>query len=174
MKSDNFNRWLTLVANFGILIGLALVAFEIRQNSDLVRLQFINDDLLAIAESETSMLGDNPSAAMMKSIFNADEMTYADFRVVDAYLTGKMELLVRRYQLGQEGSLDEDAWKTHGFAYSWFFGNEFAQAWWKHEGRKVYSDMPELVEHVDQMISTLEVTDSTASWTLIQEELAAE
>jgi hypothetical protein len=174
MNSDKVNKWLTLVANVGILIGLVLVGFEIRQNSDLLRLQFINDDLLAVAESDVSMLGDDPSAVMARSILSADEMTYADFRIVDAYLTGKMELLVRRYQLGKEGILDEDAWKTTGFAYSWFFGNRFAQLWWKHEGRVVYSDTPELVEHVDQVVSTLGVTDSTASWSLIQQELAAE
>jgi hypothetical protein len=171
MNSDRLNKWLTLVANVGILIGLVLVVFEIRQNSDLLRLQFINDDLLAIAESEESMLGDDPADVMMRSIFDAKEMTYADFRIVDAYLTSKMELLVRRYELGKEGILDEDAWKTTGFAYSWFFGNRFAKLWWKHEGHTVYSDIPELVEHVDQVISDLEDTDSIESWLLIQEEL---
>lgn len=171
MDSDKINKWLTLGANIGILVGLALVIFEIRQNSELLRLQFINDDLLIIADSETPLLGDNPATTMMKSIFSAEEMTYADYRIVDAYLTRKMEILVRRYQLGQEGIIDENAWKTVGFAYSWHFGNQFAQAWWKHDGRKAYSDVPELVDHVDQKISTLKVTDSAASWFLIQQEL---
>ena len=163
MNSDNLNKWLTLGANVGILIGLALVVFEIRQNSDLLRLEFINDDLFAVAETETPMLGENPTEILVKSIFNAEEMTYADFRVVDAYLTRKMELLVRRYQLGQEGMMAVDAWKTVDIAYSWHFGNRFAQAWWKHEGRSAYSEIPELVEHVDQVISTLGEDDSIAS-----------
>lgn len=39
MNADNANRWLTLLANVGVVIGLALLIFEIRQNSELVRMQ---------------------------------------------------------------------------------------------------------------------------------------
>ena len=41
MDSDRLNRWLTLVANIGVLIGLALLVIEIRQSN-----------LLALAEIE--------------------------------------------------------------------------------------------------------------------------
>ncbi len=39
MDADRVNRWLTLVANLGVLIGLFLLVFEIRQNTDLMRAQ---------------------------------------------------------------------------------------------------------------------------------------
>ena len=39
MDTDKMNRWLTLGANVGVLIGLILLLFEIRQNSDLMRSQ---------------------------------------------------------------------------------------------------------------------------------------
>ena len=86
MDSNTVNKWLTLGANVGILIGLALVIFEIRQNTDLLRLQFINDDLLISAQSESPMFGENPAEVMMKVIYTPEELTYADFRTVDAYL----------------------------------------------------------------------------------------
>jgi hypothetical protein len=37
LDSDRLNRWLTLGANLGVLVGLILLIFEIEQNSDLVR-----------------------------------------------------------------------------------------------------------------------------------------
>ena len=37
MDSDRVNRWLTLGANLGVLIGLMLLIVEIEQNTDLVR-----------------------------------------------------------------------------------------------------------------------------------------
>ena len=171
MSADSANRWLALAANIGILMGLVLVTLEIRQNSELLRLQFINDDLLWTAESETPMLGEEPASIMNKSIYAPEEMTYADFRVVDTYLTRKMELLVRRYRLGQEGILDESAWKTVDFAYQWHFGNRFAQLWWKYEGRDAYSFIPELADHVDSQIRNLGNDDSVSSWSKIQSEL---
>ena len=39
MNRASINQWLTLVANFGVIAGLLLVVFEIRQNSDLMRAQ---------------------------------------------------------------------------------------------------------------------------------------
>lgn len=39
MNADKANRWLTLVANVGVLIGLALLIFELRQNQELTRAQ---------------------------------------------------------------------------------------------------------------------------------------
>ena len=37
MKADTVNRWLTLCANFGVVIGLILLIIELDQNTDLVR-----------------------------------------------------------------------------------------------------------------------------------------
>lgn len=39
MNFDQFNKWLTLVANIGIIVGLVLVAYELQQNSELMRIQ---------------------------------------------------------------------------------------------------------------------------------------
>jgi hypothetical protein len=39
MNADSVNRWLTLSANIGVLIGLILLIIELDQNSDLVRAQ---------------------------------------------------------------------------------------------------------------------------------------
>jgi len=39
MNTDRLNRWLALGANFGVLIGLILLVYEVRQNSDLMRAQ---------------------------------------------------------------------------------------------------------------------------------------
>jgi len=39
MKAERINNWLTLVANIGVILGLILVAYELRQNSELMRVQ---------------------------------------------------------------------------------------------------------------------------------------
>ncbi len=39
MNADNVNKWLTLSANIGVVIGLILLLIEIDQNSELVRAQ---------------------------------------------------------------------------------------------------------------------------------------
>ena len=39
MKFGHINNWLTLIANIGVILGLILVAYEVRQNSELMRVQ---------------------------------------------------------------------------------------------------------------------------------------
>ncbi len=39
MNSEQFSKWLTLVANIGVIFGLILVAYELQQNSELMRIQ---------------------------------------------------------------------------------------------------------------------------------------
>ena len=176
MDSENVNKWLTLGANVGILIGLVLVILEIRQNSDLLRLQFINDGLLIVAQTESPILGDNPADVMMKAMYSPGELTYADFRVIDAYFVTKIDLIYRRYQLGQEGVLDEDAWKSGdlGFSFEWLFGNKFGRLWWEHEGRRAYSGTPEIVDFVDSAINGISEDTSIRSWEKIREDLKNE
>jgi hypothetical protein len=36
---DRLNRWLTLGANTGVLVGIFLLAYELRQNNDLLETQ---------------------------------------------------------------------------------------------------------------------------------------
>ena len=51
MKTEKLNSWLTLGANVGVLIGLILLVFELRQNSDLMRAQ------MSQSRSETTRAG---------------------------------------------------------------------------------------------------------------------
>lgn len=39
MNSDRLNKWLTLGANLGVLLGLAVLIFEIHQNNALMQAQ---------------------------------------------------------------------------------------------------------------------------------------
>lgn len=36
MKLDNLNKWLTLVANLGVVVGIFFLAFEVRQNQEIL------------------------------------------------------------------------------------------------------------------------------------------
>ncbi|VUX56330.1 protein of unknown function [uncultured Woeseiaceae bacterium] len=38
MKSKKINNWLTLIANFGVVIGLALLIYELRQSQNLAEM----------------------------------------------------------------------------------------------------------------------------------------
>ena len=39
MKLDNLNKWLTLIANVGVLSGIVFLAIEVQQNSNAISSQ---------------------------------------------------------------------------------------------------------------------------------------
>ena len=43
MTPDKVNRWLTLGANIGVLIGIVLLVIELDQNREMIRAQTRND-----------------------------------------------------------------------------------------------------------------------------------
>ena len=43
MNADSLNRWLTLGANIGVLVGILLLIAELNQNSTLMRAQIFNE-----------------------------------------------------------------------------------------------------------------------------------
>ena len=162
--------------NTGILIGLILVIIQINQNSELLRLQLINDEFSTMTASETLIVGENPAEALMKAMYSPQDMTYADFRVNDAYIVGKIDLMYRRYRLAQEGVFGEAYWQDAniGFTFEWVLGSQFGKLWWEHAGRDTYADAPEFVEYIDSKVRGVTENRSTRAWEAIRSELQAE
>lgn len=48
MESDRLNRWLTLCANIGVLIGIVLLLIELNQNQEIARAQTRNEISLGV------------------------------------------------------------------------------------------------------------------------------
>jgi hypothetical protein len=53
MRSDNLNSWLTLLANFGVVIGLALLIFELRQTQHLAETEALVRRLNQMQQAQT-------------------------------------------------------------------------------------------------------------------------
>ena len=68
MDTEKLNRWLALGANIGVLIGLILLVYEVRQNSDLMRAQI-------------SMERTNTNMQIMTDIANGGELLPIDVKL---------------------------------------------------------------------------------------------
>ena len=98
MNTENLNKWLTLSANLGVIAGIVFVAFELRQNSELMRAQISmdrssvarqefyeianNDYLLAIDVKLRSEVEDFPLATGWSELLTAEERRRYQFLVI--------------------------------------------------------------------------------------------
>jgi hypothetical protein len=136
MDSDRLNRWLTLGANLGVLVGIIILAVEIRQNSDLARLQFSDDRRATWQQGEMVLFGDSIAEVWEKSVLNPESLSLSETRILDAYLAFQLTNSSRVFDLEKAGLLEDGAtqqWMQGNLPF--FFDTEFAKTWWEIEGR---------------------------------------
>ena len=80
------DRWLQVGANVAILAGLVLVGFQMKQSSDLQKMQIIRDDTAAYMANEMGSIGENFSAVWAKSMESPDSLSLEELRIIDSYL----------------------------------------------------------------------------------------
>lgn len=81
MDADRLNKWLTLIANLGVIAGIIFLAMELRQNTEMMR-----------AQSRTAMSQDTGNLLTL----NVSDASYLG--VVDRGLAGEELTAVERTQ----------------------------------------------------------------------------
>ena len=148
MESSRVGYWLQVAANIGILAGLALVGFQMQQNSDLLRMQLLKEEASSYLATEAVILGENYAEVYAKSVTDPKSMSIADMRIENTMLWSHgVFRWVNTYRLYELGLVDERQWKSEvtrdvGF----FFGNAYGRAWWD----KVSADIKEVIADPEQ------------------------
>ena len=116
---DRLNRWLTLIANFGVLVGLLLLVFEIRQNSDVMQAQMAQ----ARADNRIEKYRDQVHSAYWPAIGIKrdaakspeewiDSLTPEEHQRVRSHLLLELNDLRNQYYQHQKGYLDQTMFDT--------------------------------------------------------------
>ena len=149
MKGDSVNRWLSLGVNFGVVIGLLLVAFQIKQDADLTKAVLFNDHTNSRKEWNQAMMGENPMEVVAKSIERPSELTLHELHVMDMYLIGAINEL-RRLEVLKVAGLQVDNAGVEGLQVFYFWSN-FAKAWYAE-----YSGGTQEAAPVDDLITAVD------------------
>ena len=120
MNADRVNRWLTLGANIGVLVGIILLLVELKQNRDLTRAQIHQDRSDAWVASRFSRADSEYVSPIMAKIYAAgypenmkamDGLTPVEMsRIHDLFgaFAGDYDNLYFQYQ---RGYLDEEFYR---------------------------------------------------------------
>jgi hypothetical protein len=155
MKTEAVNKWISISANLGLIAGLVLVAVQLRQNADLMRVQILSDNIATDQALDIAMFGDDGSIAWAKAIEEPSNLTSAEIKVVDGWLINKVYQWQRIRMLEDEGLLPAGSTESDiNDGFSFYFGNRFAKAWWKHERKRSYNS--EFKRMIDEAIDELD------------------
>ncbi|MEZ5489622.1 MAG: hypothetical protein R3F50_04790 [Gammaproteobacteria bacterium] len=74
MKLDSINRWLTLIANLGVLAGVIFLVIELRQNNVIAKAE-TRSEMSRISVENTRMYQDPFAIALFSKVNRGEELT---------------------------------------------------------------------------------------------------
>lgn len=85
MKST-IGQWITATTNIAVLLSVLLLVVELRQNTELTRIQMIQDRINTNQQLESEFFNQHLSQVWVKSFRDPACMTLEEIRSMDAYL----------------------------------------------------------------------------------------
>ena len=128
---ERANRWLTLAANLGVLLGLIVLIVEVRQNAVISRTAMELQANSELRELEMAIARPDVSAIWMKSVEAPETLTTDEIRAMDGLyasmmLQAEQRFLMAKYGIGTEGRAREHLVNSLPF----YFGSRFGKQWW--------------------------------------------
>jgi hypothetical protein len=148
------NNWLQIGANLGIVVGLLLVGIQLKQTSDLLKIQLLYDESDRAIQLEALLVGEDGAKVWAKSIEDPEHLTLADQRIMEALLWSYTEQLRSVRRLAELGLLDNTDWRLRVQTEAGFFyGSRYGTAWWKNFSGDSEALPKDLVDAVDEQLS---------------------
>jgi quercetin dioxygenase-like cupin family protein len=152
---ERANRWLTLGANIGVVLGLIILIVEVRQNAAMTRLAQETGRADMFAQIELSLATPAASAAWMKAIHTPETLTDSELRMAETQLVGIMQQWTTLFSMEQEGLVERARVRIHiENTAPFYFGSAFAKRWWEREeigwtGTSMYEVADPIIKAID-------------------------
>ena len=136
MDSDRVNRWLTLGANLGVLVGIILLVVELDQNRDLMRSQIRYQVFQDEANNNLSVATDRQLVEVIYRAGNSEELEEVDRIQNHIRLIAYFRIQENIHYQYRQGLFDEQEYEGIKVARRGFVGvsDETARAWCRVRG----------------------------------------
>jgi len=168
MKLDALNKWLTLLANFGVIGGLVLIAMQMNFTAETIRLQHDIDLNKGIAAGELAIMGDSAASAFSTAVFRPAELTDTELAQFWAYLHNVMLSAQNNWLAYQGGLASERSWAFARRQAAGFIGFRAGRIWWEYD-RFEYE--PDFAKQIDAELAAVDPVDLKAVMTLMLNEI---
>jgi hypothetical protein len=111
MNLDQVNKWLTLVANVGVVVSIGLVAFQLKQNTDAIRVQSAYDLYATSTTADVACVGDNMSEAMVRGFLRPTELTDAQITQLFCWIDINVNMAMNAWIAVREGRTSSEEWE---------------------------------------------------------------
>ena len=152
MNTEKLNDWLQLAASTGVLIGLLLVGYELRQDAELTRAQL--GSALMSSFDELNRSGQRNAGVIAKSITSPEELTFEEYITLDRYFWEVFTVAILRDDyLVNRGIFDSSEEEMATIFIDLVLSSPYGRAWWAENRHRAY---PNLAATIDATASQIE------------------
>jgi hypothetical protein len=153
MSWDRVNQMLQIISNVGVVLGLVLVAAQMNQTTEAIRLQNYQSTMNGFIGLDLAAMGDTGYAAQATALLHPSEMTEEQIQqywyVVDAVMT----MAVSQWRAVQSGQATESDWSETRRELCSFLGNPAARVIW--DNYKSFGFPQPFIDEIDAEFSHL-------------------
>ena len=135
MKLEKLNRWLTLGANLGVLVGIVFLAYELRQNNKQLELQSYQAWVATNVQINTALTDPELSEIVAIGNVNPTGLSRKSFVAFAMWNMSVMQAAQSTDYLYRSGALDEDLWKAEMSRAAGILSLPGVRQWWEAGGR---------------------------------------
>ncbi len=135
MKSERISLWLSLLANFGVLVGLALLVIELRHNTLATQAALYQESMSFARDHVELLIGDENrelAAIVFRGETDPDSLSPNELEKFILFTAWRMSTWETTFLNYDEGLLEERMWKSLDAWYSSLLqrGPGY-QKWWE-------------------------------------------
>lgn len=146
MNVGKLNDWLQLAAALGVIVGLVLVAYELRQEQSLTRAELNSASMDAIDAVSRSRQQEPLARALGKSMESPLELTPAERVILDGHYKESLNLILREQLFVQRG-IYEDQLEVYIFLFAdHVLITEYGRLWWDAFKSKLEESLESRIE----------------------------
>ena len=141
------SEWLQVVAAIGVIVGLLLVAYELRQEQELARAQLGSETMAGFQDVAQALRDRDTVSIYTKAITDPESLTFEEQIILDGLFTEVVyTYLVRQNYLFLRGVFDVTPERFRNIAGDLILSNEYGRSWWAEHRSRFSSEVGELLD----------------------------
>ena len=160
MNLNNLDKWLTVTANVGVLLGIIFLAVELQQNTSMMRAQTRDTMTEKIVNFYELNINNIEASNLFRDIENEAQMAQVDrasneFRIYSLITLSQLRLWENELYQYQQGLYDQQEFESRRRLWAQYLSSESPQgqarrAIWANNRGFFSQDFVEIVESLTQ------------------------
>ena len=136
MKLEKLSVITEIVGSIAIVVTLIYLAVEVRQNTEALNAQS-RQSVLTAAQTELLFSAEHPN--ITSALVKPGPLTTEDNVQLDAYFTASLRAREYAWLQYQNGTIDNDQWRTEVAVIKSIFSSPRIRLWWNKLGQTYFS-----------------------------------